>query len=86
MTSEWKLGDRVAISPSSEWHADWRDWAGYVCELHMCPSGKIDVGVSNHYPPKHLGDITDGFEPVDLIAAPADEAAGAQAQEPRSTL
>ena len=59
-----KLGDRVTIVGGYE--VEWRGWEGFVCGMCMQIGGDINITVSDSYPPKHLGEMTDGFTESDL--------------------
>lgn len=63
-----KIGDHVKVVGPME--ADWRGWEGFVCGICMQTDGKIDITVSDVFPPKHLGHMTDGFGENDLCLAP----------------
>lgn len=62
-----QLGDRVKVADTSRCAADWRGWTGFVVGLRMMIDNEaVDVTVSDHFPPRHLGDLTSGFAFVDL--------------------
>lgn len=65
-----QLGDRVKVSVACRYFGDWRGWSGFVVGLHVASvTGAISVDVSDHFPPRHLGDVTTDFAITDLEAA-----------------
>lgn len=65
-----QLGDRVKVAPKCRHFGDWRGWSGFVVGMHVLErTGAIAVDVSDHFPPRHHGDVTTDFEIDDLEPA-----------------
>lgn len=65
-SSGWRpeLGDLVQISSSAPYADDWRGVALFFAGVHMAPTAlgaKVNVTLSEHWPPRHNGDLTDDF-------------------------
>jgi hypothetical protein len=78
VTEALQVGEEVtavyeAMDP--KWRDDWIDWSGFVAGIQFdLRAGSLNYTVSDHWPPKNNGDLTDGFYEGELarkaLAAP----------------
>lgn len=68
----FRMGDQVEFSPFAQYAADWRGWTGFIagCQVSHDGKGTLTYTVSDVWPPRGLGSLTDGIPESDLVAIP----------------
>jgi len=64
-----KLGDKVKVSPTYVYAVDWREIYFITAIKARVGSGEPAYAIGDHWPPRHLGDFTDGWHEHDLVPA-----------------
>lgn len=70
----FRIGDPVQVVPDYR-YGEWVGQPLWVSGANLNSLNQINYWVSDHWPPRHLGDSTDGFTEDDLMprsAAPSD--------------
>lgn len=80
----WPPGQALTVVQTDEpghWSLDWKPdqvifFAGWSWDVRK---GRADIWVSDVWPPRHNGDLTDGWDPIDLTLAAAQASTGGEA-------
>lgn len=52
----------VTANCPEQWRDDWADWSGFVAGINFDPKvGRVNYTVTDHWPPRTNGDLSDGF-------------------------
>lgn len=69
--ARFAIGQPVVVPDTCQYFADWRGqtlWIAGVQFDHR--KRRLDYTVSEHWPPRHNGDLSDGWAEEDLTASP----------------
>lgn len=67
-TPRFGIGEPVEIALSYHFSDDWRGVPLWVCKVEQpAATDHLLYGVTEHWPPRTLGDITDDFREEDLM-------------------
>lgn len=78
------IGDRVECVTDNcdpKWAGDWIDWQGFIAGAHYEPRVGLNYTVSDHWPPRDYGDLSDGFREGQLRRAALSQPLGSQEKE-----